>query len=429
MVLIKSTLASLPVHMLSLFVVPRCIAGEIEKIIRSFLWGSTLLKRKIHLVKWQDTCVPMEEGGLGFKEIVEINTALLSKWLWCIGNDDNKLWKRLIFAKYGRDATGWITKQPQGRHGVSLWKGIYKQLNFYKKYVSFSVGSGSSILFWKDVWRGVSSFQECFPNLFALSRRPDGTIADFKSVDGEGRAVWSLFLRRRLTDLEIEEASQMLNLLENGSMEGEVDRRYWHGKEIFTVKEATWVQVMTRSRERALGITNFPVRHIWKSQVPLKVCFFAWCLMRERILTQENLKRRGFELASRCVLCGEEEESIQHLFLQCHETRKVWEYFFGVLGIQWSRNCTMRDIFLKSCGVAMTAAGACYWETLIHGIVWAIWRERNLRIFEEKEEEMGQVICRVKEWIWRWNMSRSEVRGIRIEDIIFGFAKLVCRSA
>lgn len=41
---------------------------------------------------------------------------------------------------------------------------------------------------------------------------------------------------------------------------------------------------------------------------------------KEAVLTQENLKKRKLSLCSRCYLCGEEDETVSHLFVQCRIT-------------------------------------------------------------------------------------------------------------
>ena len=38
--------------------------------------------RKIHWVKWEDVCRHKQEGGLGVRDIVKFNEALLRKWRW-----------------------------------------------------------------------------------------------------------------------------------------------------------------------------------------------------------------------------------------------------------------------------------------------------------------------------------------------------------
>lgn len=87
--------------MLSIFVIPVSIAEEIEKKMKDFLWGSTMEKQKFHLISWEQICISLDCGGLGLKKIKDINTALLCKWIWNIGDGDTKLCKRVIFDKYG----------------------------------------------------------------------------------------------------------------------------------------------------------------------------------------------------------------------------------------------------------------------------------------------------------------------------------------
>ena len=52
--MIKSVMASLPIYYLSLFRMPKAVAKQIDRIQAGFLWGDTELKRKVHLVKWDE---------------------------------------------------------------------------------------------------------------------------------------------------------------------------------------------------------------------------------------------------------------------------------------------------------------------------------------------------------------------------------------
>jgi hypothetical protein len=38
---------------------------EIEKLYRNFIWGSTMEKRRMHLVKLDEVFLPISNGGLG----------------------------------------------------------------------------------------------------------------------------------------------------------------------------------------------------------------------------------------------------------------------------------------------------------------------------------------------------------------------------
>jgi hypothetical protein len=58
---------------------------------------------------------------------------------------------------------------------------------------------------------------------------------------------------------------------------------------------------------------------------PFKVKLFNWLLLEERILNLENLNKRGIYGPSRCVLCGNNEETMSHLFLECSFIKSIWQ--------------------------------------------------------------------------------------------------------
>lgn len=58
---------------------------------------------------WNTVCRPIANGGLGIRRVVMTNRALLRKWLWRFGREENHLWRRVIVAKYGLDMGGWFS--------------------------------------------------------------------------------------------------------------------------------------------------------------------------------------------------------------------------------------------------------------------------------------------------------------------------------
>ncbi|GMP55747.1 hypothetical protein CsSME_00020477 [Camellia sinensis var. sinensis] len=61
--LVKSVLDSIPGYYISLCKLPIGIAKEIDKLKSTFLWGSSELRRKIHMVKWNDVSMNKDQGG------------------------------------------------------------------------------------------------------------------------------------------------------------------------------------------------------------------------------------------------------------------------------------------------------------------------------------------------------------------------------
>ena len=90
--LLKSTLSSLPTYFSSLFTIPIAVAARLERIQRNFLWGSSEGSFKYPLVAWDKVCSSIEMGGLGIRNVVSFNQALLEKWLWRYGHEVTHFW-------------------------------------------------------------------------------------------------------------------------------------------------------------------------------------------------------------------------------------------------------------------------------------------------------------------------------------------------
>jgi len=69
------------------------------------------------------------------------------------------------------------------------------------------------------------------------------------------------------------------------------------------------------------------------------------------------LKRRNFKLASRCSICFEEKESVDHLFVHCRMDSTLWYLSLSLMGFSWVQPKTTRDVLmawsrrLKKCWV------------------------------------------------------------------------------
>jgi len=65
------------------------------------------------------------------------------------------------------------------------------------------------------------------------------------------------------------------------------------------------------------SITFEPWKRLWKSWAPGKCMTFVWLAIRNRCWTADRLAKRGLQHPERCVLCDQEEETIQHILTSC----------------------------------------------------------------------------------------------------------------
>ena len=88
----------------------------------------------------------------------------------------------------------------------------------------------------------------------------------------------------------------------------------------------------------------FPVNDIWKSRTPTKACFLAWAASKGKVPTEVFLKRRNFNLASRCAMCLGEEELIDHLFVHCHLVASLWSLALSLMGLSWVQPSSVKEV-------------------------------------------------------------------------------------
>ena len=66
-------------------------------------------------------------------------------------------------------------------------------------------------------------------------------------------------------------------------------------------------------------------KELWKLKVPSKVATFAWRLLKDRLPTRDNLRRKRVELQEYlCPLCRSTDESASHLFFHCSKILPIW---------------------------------------------------------------------------------------------------------
>jgi hypothetical protein len=151
--------------------------------------------------------------------------------------------------------------------------------------------------------------------------------------------------------------------------------------------------------------SSFPWKSVWRSQAPPRVAFFVWTVVQNKILTLDNLGRRGLVVVNRCWLCETEGESVDHLLLHCVTASALWNAFFARFGLCWVMPRTVKELIACWWSGSRTRS-AVVWKMVPHCILWCIWRERNNRCFEDlassPEELLHYFLFSLYSWTMGW---------------------------
>uniref|UniRef100_A0A2N9GD74 Reverse transcriptase domain-containing protein n=1 Tax=Fagus sylvatica TaxID=28930 RepID=A0A2N9GD74_FAGSY len=214
------------------------VAKRIEKIQRDFLWGGLGEEFKYHLVNSRTICTPLSIGGLGIRQTILFNQALLGKWLWRFATENTAFWRQVIASKYGVGNGDWYTKEDRGGYGVCLWKHIRSGWQQFSRHVSFSIGSGERVSFWHDRWYGEGVMKDLFPTLYHIAQNKQAVLSDYLNWHNE-EMVWSVTLLRALQDWELDDFTTFMeNLYKMRIKQNDADQMQWDhtGSGLFEVR-------------------------------------------------------------------------------------------------------------------------------------------------------------------------------------------------
>lgn len=196
---------------MSLLKCPTSVLERLEMSRRNFLWPGNKSKQKFHLVDWKFICRPRKVGGLGIRPLKLVNQALLGKWLWRLGVENDSLWFKVVEAKYGVSRVGWdVPRLSYCQSG--LWRGFLSVNDLFEANIKFRIGDGRRVLFWLDVWAGDFFLADQFRRLFACAMNRQAKARDCMVQNGDF-THWGPIFRRDLSKVEEVDLFSLLEVM------------------------------------------------------------------------------------------------------------------------------------------------------------------------------------------------------------------------
>lgn len=150
-------------------------------------------------------------------------------------------------------------------------------------------------------------------------------------------------------------------------------------------------------------VESWPWKLIWRTRAPLKVTCFCWTALQDACLTQDNLRKRSFQIANRCYMCQNNEETNNHLFLHCPVAADVWNMFLSLFGFNWVMPQSTKEAFRNWNTWKVDITIKQIWRMIPASIFWCLWAERNMKCFDGVSTPIHSIKARCLMFLFSWH--------------------------
>ncbi|KAG7544019.1 Ribonuclease H domain [Arabidopsis thaliana x Arabidopsis arenosa] len=370
--LTKAVISSIPVHSMSTISLPKSTLDSLDRISRSFLWGSSPEKRKQHLISWKKVCRPKKDGGLGIRLARDMNKALLAKIGWRLLHDDSSLWVRVLRSKYKVREVQNFAWGAVKSNWSSTWKSVAVGMReVVQPGLSWVIGDGQCIRFWSDRWLSDKPLREEVTGVL-----PEGYDAIRVRDMWTHGAGWKL---HQIVPFVTERTRLKLGAVVVDFVTGAKDRVSWGDSEDgqFSVKSA--YATLTRDNTPRQNLSKL-FDCVWRVIAPERVKIFIWLGVHQVVMTNVERQRRHLADSGICQVCKGAEETIIHILRDCPAMAGIWRrivparrrrLFFQQSLLEWLY-ANLRD------SVEMEGSS---WSTVFAMGVWWGWKWRCGNVF------------------------------------------------
>ncbi|GJT58325.1 RNA-directed DNA polymerase, eukaryota, reverse transcriptase zinc-binding domain protein [Tanacetum coccineum] len=159
--LIVAILSSMQVYWVYVFILPKSVVKEIDRLLKGFLWCQGELSKGKAKVAWKQICRPKDEGGLGIKSLEMWNEVLMSKHLRNVATLKESLWVKWVNMNRVKDESIWsINYDKNASHG---WNQILNLRDKMRNHIVSKISNGTSIFLWHDKWWGLDPITKFIP--------------------------------------------------------------------------------------------------------------------------------------------------------------------------------------------------------------------------------------------------------------------------
>ena len=366
---------------MSYFKLPVSLCKRIQTVITRYWWDNTEGVKKMAWISWDRMAKSKSVGGLGMRDFLKFNKALLAKISWRLLDKPDCLLGKILKGKYFPESHILLVEEASSiSHG---WRSILIGRNLLLKNLGWAIGDGLSINIWQDPWLSMSKQER--PMGPPTEQSAELSVADLMIADTRqwDRAKIRLCLR--------------------SSISGAPDKLFWLGTKSgdYTSKSGYFAAIDSEEAIEELEANFNWKKHVWNLQCAPKVKQFSWRLLKRAIPVGERLVERHIDAEPKCKRCGEN-ESITHLLFHCQFAHKIWFLAPLATDVDPRGIIDLMASWPSLCSLTCLPPSGVTNGTLVPWILWTIRKARNKLIFEgfsaSPEETLSSAIGLAREW-------------------------------
>ncbi|XP_026452231.1 uncharacterized protein LOC113352645 [Papaver somniferum] len=242
--------------------------------------------------------------------------------------NSNEEWALFLSAKFKTKNGQWITKWKQS----SIWKGLKWAWNYLKEDIRLSIGDGTKISVWFDTW-----------------------IGEVPLIEQIG---YSEYVKNNI-------GMKVANLR----------------------KDNSWTFEKVRDKEPTLVSPTY----IWKPFLHPNIASNIWKLHQGVYMDDDEMKKIGYDMVSRCCICQEKQDNMDHTLWHCRFSLEIWSWLCSIFGFR--KPISFEDI----CSAAKRKSPIVreIWLTTACATMRELWFQRNKILFEEMKPHNNSFKCRI----------------------------------
>ncbi|KAK9930542.1 hypothetical protein M0R45_027578 [Rubus argutus] len=360
--LVKSVINSMLSHSFFVYAWPQTVLVDLRRWVRNFIWSGNVLTGGFSTVAWANCCTPIDEGGLGLKNFPILNQSFLLKKFWDLLTSTTlaaNFFCHRFLNKFGQPCNYYKRS--------SIWPGLRPLFVDIKNGSQWIVGSGSKIDFWHHNWLG-STITDLLNISPSVAKSLQTKLSSFII---NGNWVCPIDLQALCAPIWNDVVRTTLPC-----KVGLDDRLIWK-----SAKDGN----LTVALAYDLKHTRLPrvpwARFVWHPSFRPRNSIILWKYLHRRLLTNDVLQRRGFQLSSVCSLSHHGVETSHHLFFNCSFAAAIWWNLLNMFQVN-SLFTDLYSFFSYPIGHGFCSQLSVIWWGMIGAGFYAIWHARNALRFQ-----------------------------------------------